>query len=123
MDRFERQMGPALREGYWQPEDYTDYGTVVRQDMTQVSGYEKVDSKPYWDTELYDDEQNIYYEEGTDQSKIYYPIFDLSSDKFTDINKLAFVYYEPQYLIDLYQKASSFNNGYDNLTAKQKKEI
>jgi len=56
MDRFERQMGPALREGYWQPEDYTDYGTVVRQSMTQIDSYDRVDSKPYWDTELYDDE-------------------------------------------------------------------
>ena len=24
--KFERFMGPALREGYWQPEDYKDYG-------------------------------------------------------------------------------------------------
>lgn len=26
LTRFERLMGPALREGYWQPEDYQDYG-------------------------------------------------------------------------------------------------
>jgi len=23
---FERLMGPALREGYWQPDNYNDYG-------------------------------------------------------------------------------------------------
>ena len=26
LTRFERLMGPALREGYWQPEEYQDYG-------------------------------------------------------------------------------------------------
>jgi len=26
MAQFERIMGAALREGYWQPEDYNDYG-------------------------------------------------------------------------------------------------
>lgn len=27
-DKFERMMGPALREGYWQPDDYHDYGDM-----------------------------------------------------------------------------------------------
>jgi len=26
MVRFERIMGPALREGYWAPDEYNDYG-------------------------------------------------------------------------------------------------
>jgi hypothetical protein len=27
-------MGPALREGYWTPEDYTDYGDKYTDNIT-----------------------------------------------------------------------------------------
>ena len=124
MDRFERQMGPSLREGYWQPEDYTDYGTIIKQSKTQVTSFDKIDKCPYWDSELFEDEQDIYYEEGVQQDQIYYPVFDLSNVSFTDIDKLAFIYYEPTYLLNLYLKVQDFNYaGYDSLTDTQKAEI
>jgi len=47
----------------------------------------------------------------------------LSGIDLTDVNKLAFIYYEPEYLIKLYDKASSFNKGYAKLDAEQRKEI
>jgi hypothetical protein len=27
-------MGPALREGYWQPENYHDYGDLFKDDLS-----------------------------------------------------------------------------------------
>jgi hypothetical protein len=34
MDKFERMMGPALREGYWDPEGYNDYGGLYTDEFT-----------------------------------------------------------------------------------------
>ena len=36
-DRFERMMGPALREGYWQPDDYHDYGDMYEVTINNLS--------------------------------------------------------------------------------------
>ena len=80
---FERIMGPALREGYWQPEDYQDYGNhlndtktlSVSNDITADSGESFIVG---WDDKLFDDEEKNYYEEGVELTKIYYPCIDLS---------------------------------------------
>jgi hypothetical protein len=51
-------MGPAIREGYWQPENYTDYGNRLidglKIDISPLNG--EIDCKtPYakfiWDIE------------------------------------------------------------------------
>lgn len=34
--RFERMMGPALREGYWQPDDYHNYGDMYDAAFTNI---------------------------------------------------------------------------------------
>jgi hypothetical protein len=34
---FEEMMGPALREGYWQPENYNDYGDKYSADFSSIS--------------------------------------------------------------------------------------
>ena len=79
---FERTMGPAIREGYWQPEDYTDYGDeytyeslITQNDITADSGNEAIIA---WDTELFDDEDPIYYQIGVNQVTEYYPCLDLT---------------------------------------------
>jgi hypothetical protein len=60
---FEHMMGPALREGYWQPEDYKDYGSKFNVSKTFPAAAESDDDYALiWDNELFDEEQNIYYE-------------------------------------------------------------
>jgi len=81
---FEMMMGPALREGYWQPEDYADYGdrytdslTIQSNDNVIVAGNTEHISF-IWDTETIDDnEQKLYYETGVEQTVRHYPCIDL----------------------------------------------
>jgi hypothetical protein len=74
-------MGPALREGYWQPEDYKDYGdrheyngAISNADITADAGKDAIIA---WDAKLFDTEDKLYYESGILQDKIYYPCIDL----------------------------------------------
>ena len=81
---FENMMGPALREGYWQPEDYSDYGDKKSEQYTLPSVHDYNDmiasakgestySTVAWDAELFDDENKNYYEETALRTKMYYP--------------------------------------------------
>lgn len=102
---FELLMGPALREGYWQPEDYTDYGDRYTDSFTINNTNEKIKGTTplasfIWDTELFEDEQQIYYEVGAEQAKQYYPGFiitNLYNVDGVDWDKLAFLYYDSTY--------------------------
>ena len=80
--QFERLMGPALREGYWQPEDYNDYGdhqnysgTIAEEGIIEDSGSSAIIA---WDETLFDGEDKLYYETGINQTKEYYPCINLS---------------------------------------------
>jgi len=67
---FERMMGPALREGYWQPDTYNDYGDKFLDrfeiDFTQENGINGTSKFAtfIWDTENFDDELTLFYELG-----------------------------------------------------------
>ena len=88
---FERLMGPAIREGYWQPEDYTDYGEyktytaavraqrglTCRTPETTVTDATEIALQ--LDSQLFDYEQQAYYEVGVYQTQKYYPCIDLLS--------------------------------------------
>lgn len=76
---FEGMMGPAIREGYWQADNYTDYGEYI---TTKLSSVGQTDGKAslVWDQEAFEGEQLSYYEVGASQTKQYYPYFTLSSD-------------------------------------------
>ena len=79
--KFEKMMGPALREGYWQPEDdYTNYGDKYSQplQLTNTSVFNEGLASIGWDNNLFEDEQKNYYELGPEQTKMYYPCIDLS---------------------------------------------
>ena len=85
---FEQMMGPALREGYWQPDGYTDYGDqkvnqiyfntkTALKDKNGMDVSNKNAAKtalndnlikdtnlsciPVWDSELFEDEQELFY--------------------------------------------------------------
>ena len=82
---FEEEMGPAIREGYWQPENYTDYGNRLidglKIDISPLNG--EIDCKtPYakfiWDIEPFVGEQENGYKLGADQQQQYYPCIRLT---------------------------------------------
>ena len=97
---FERLMGPALREGYWQPQDYNDYGdhqsftgAITTDDITADSGKTAIAA---WDSKLFDEEDTLYYEFGINQTIKYYPCIDLSAvfpnGIPTDLNEYSLVW-------------------------------
>lgn len=67
IEKFNKMMGPALRESYWQPEDYNNYGNNYIDDLTLGYIYNDEDfgssnyTKIFWDNELFDDEQQVTY--------------------------------------------------------------
>lgn len=78
---FERMMGPALREGNWQPEDdYAKYGDkhsdIISLENNSIFNNNLISVG--WDSELFDNEQKNYYYSGIDLTMQYYPCIDLS---------------------------------------------
>lgn len=102
---FEEEMGPAIREGYWQPEDYTDYGNrlidSVRVDISPLNG-QIACKTPYakfiWDTEAFIGEQENSYKIGADQQQQYYPCIRLTDEVIEAIkdhlDELSFLFYD-----------------------------
>ena len=91
---FENMMGPALKEGSWQAENYNDYGSKYTQEVT-VGESNSSHINFIWDTEAFEEEQLLYYEEGTDLKQEYYPCLDITSylDKIqNNLNDLSFIY-------------------------------
>lgn len=81
---FERLMGPALREGYWQPDNYSDYGDFYNESSTIISEAEAAladeqDVIISWDPTLFDSEDSLYYQMGIEQDYKFYPCVDLTS--------------------------------------------
>ena len=102
---FERLMGPALREGYWQPEDYNDYGNKFMDSVTipytaqsaRFSNITDHTTRFIWDSVPFDDETTYSYEVGVNQEKNYHLAVDLSSYKAsirTHLTDLSFIYYD-----------------------------
>ena len=81
---FENLMGPALREGTWQPEDeYSKYGET-HSDIIPISFNGSSSNNSLinfiWDNELFDEEETNYYEYGVNLTKKYYPAIKLNYD-------------------------------------------
>lgn len=106
ISNFENLMGPALREGKWQPEDdYAGYGDLHENesysiDMTSELNDEVLTSFG-WDDELFDKEQKCYYEMGEALDKYYYPCIKITNELinivgggtvYDFINKSSFIY-------------------------------
>ena len=115
--RFEEMMGPALREGYWNPESYNEYGnkysgtiSLMRETNNMHStkdlgmraqNFPLTDTGTYldfvWDNgkdsdgeeiDTWMDEQKSYYESGVDQEKIYYPCMRITGSVLEELNKV-----------------------------------
>lgn len=77
MIKFENMMGPALREGTWQPEDsYSKYGSHQNVILSFEHPSQK-DATLIWDDKLFEEEETNYYEEGVELEKIYYPCINV----------------------------------------------
>ena len=78
INAFESMMGPALREGQWQPEDeYAGYGEIHEERITY--GQTKGLLSLIWDKELFDDEQQNYFNFGAEYKKYYYPCIEITN--------------------------------------------
>lgn len=100
---FERMMGPALREGYWQPEDYEDYGdkhtaTFIPSDADVEVVDDNDDLSSFiWDSEIFDSEQDYKYLSGVTLSTQYYLCIDLSNywnDIKDKLDQISFLFYD-----------------------------
>ena len=95
IESFERLMGPAIREGTWQPEDsYANYHTDENFTITLENN--STDSEAavgfIWDTELFDGELNNSYKFGVTDTRFYPAIFLDGDINISDLNNLNFIY-------------------------------
>lgn len=98
---FQNMMGPALREGYWQPEDeYTGYGDKYSENyvLSAASAFDDTKlSSIGWDNEPFEGEQLNYYLEGVNQEPIYYPFIWIDQSGLNELtaeeyDKISFCY-------------------------------
>ena len=79
--RLERILGPALREGYWQPETYEDPGEGHNVALSKEKRNEMVDNTTIlFDEELFEEEQKEYYYASSsdiNQNRSYYSFIPL----------------------------------------------
>ena len=81
--RLERILGPALREGYWQPETYEDPGEGHNVVLTKDRRQDIIDNTSIiFDNNYFEGEQKEYYYASSDDLdkniKTYYPYIDLT---------------------------------------------
>ena len=91
---FENMMGPALREGSWQAENYSDYGSKYNQ-IVERNTVNNSHINFYWDEEPFEEEQLLYYYTGAELTKNYYPCIDISenlSDLKDYLKTISFIY-------------------------------
>lgn len=100
---FENMMGPALREGSWQADTYTDYGERHQEEIVIGSASTGKYLSFTWDTEEFDGEQLNYFEtfgnEGQAIEKNYYICIDLSNvlDKIkNNLANLSYIFHSGQ---------------------------
>ena len=93
---FELMMGPALREGHWTPEDYSNYGDRYSKSMLfptyqnaayalPILGPQSNYIRAAWDNELFTDEQHNYFKLGVNEEITYYPHLVLSDENWAKI--------------------------------------
>ena len=105
ISNFEEMMGPALRESYWAPEDYKDYGDAYTDTNLYFSINQNENSigqsgltQTLWDNAKFDNEmENAGYNITINELLYGYPIIDLSGHEdyvAENIDKLSFMYYD-----------------------------
>lgn len=85
---FEKLMGPALREGTWQPDDkYSDYQVHGSFNVANILSNELEDEivNFNWIPKLFKDEEKLEYPYDINTNR-YYPCIDLRNVNLTDLN-------------------------------------
>lgn len=83
VSRFENIMGPALREGTWQPEDnyakYAEHKTISLNFSTNINiSHTQEEITLFWDEKPFAEEMKSYVEMGASLEKEYYPCIPLT---------------------------------------------
>ena len=106
VQQFELLMGAALREGYWQPEDYNDYGDNYLDELSiSLTNTNSQGQSHYtifeWDIEAFDEEQKIYYESSAAMERKYYLCIPLIGENgniidniYNKLDSLSLLYYD-----------------------------
>ena len=88
IENFEKTMGPALREGYWQPEEFHDYGDRITNNFDLISNNTQGDGivSLLWDSPNTDEgEKDLYEVVGIAQeTTFYYPCIKLAGENAGD---------------------------------------
>lgn len=90
ISEFEDYMGPALREGTWQPDDdYARYSNnkTIQLDLGASTGFNDDEASIGWDKNLFDGEDSNYYKYGIKQEEVYYPCIKLTANLINKLNK------------------------------------
>lgn len=121
IDKFNRMMGPALREGYWQPDDIHDYGDMfqdsfiiypsqngsIQSDTNTNKNFTSGYVNFLWDSyKYYDNESPFIYESEVRGTHETYIAINLTNymDLFVNyFDNLAFFYYDLDVLATIYQ--------------------
>lgn len=93
INAFEALMGPALREGMWQPDDdYIKFGdrhsdrVTIKKENSNLSSTELISIG--WDTRRFEDYEDYHYDlVGINSEKSYYPCINLSASITSDGHK------------------------------------
>ena len=118
INKFERFMGPAIREGTWSPDD--SYSNCLTNNFFSLSQSSLISNSStnrnenvgfIWDDTLFENEIEISYPYGLDISDRYYPCINLSGINLNILNveNLNLVYRD--YYWDM-------KNSYDNNTER-----
>lgn len=93
---FENMMGPALRQGSWQADSYTDYGSKFQQEISVGVTNPNSHINFFWDEEPFDEEQLLYYPDsgGLNNQTYYYAISlkNILPNIKDHLEKLSFIY-------------------------------
>ena len=105
---FEKMMGPALREGYWQPDEYDDYGDTVEDSFEVIFNTNDNDKANgfFWDNSLFDDEQNNCEKEGVNMETVYYPFIIINDNMLSDITSAVDLLGDQAYLLSFRTEAT-----------------
>lgn len=102
---FERLLGPAVREGYWQANDYEDPGQGYNVIFSKENGSSESNTHFIFDSEPFEDEQTSHYLSASEEGyvDVYYPYIDLSpicsaaSDVLDNVNEFIIELEHPEF--------------------------
>lgn len=104
-DDFAKLMGPALREGFWTPdnikncENRVDKTIAINNASVTTNADRGSSTNLVWDKYLFDGEQDTYYKLGITETKTYYPYIPINSSLQTYItnhinDQISIIYYD-----------------------------